>query len=389
MFKLLKGGFCYVPENIGRKDILVAYGKVCRIEDEISPDGLWNLEIIDCSSRVVCPGFIDQHVHITGGGGEEGPCSRIPEIMAGEIAAAGVSTLVGVLGVDNVTRNIASLLAKARGLQSEGINSYIYTGSYSVPTTTLTGKVLNDIVFIDKVLGVGEIAISDYRSTHQTIQLLKELAWEAKVGGMIGGKAGVMHIHVGDGREGLKPLFGLLEDSDFPLDMFVPTHLNRNRNVFHQALEFARMGGNVDFTAGEKTGTGLSVPDAVELFIKNGVSMERITISSDGNGSIPSGNGGETGVGNIMRLFDDIRSCILDKEINMAQALKTVTANVARILKLYPLKGTIRVNSDADILVLNSSDLSLDTMLINGELFVKDGIVLKKGRYEKEDVKSF
>ena len=315
MFKLLKGGHCFAPEDVGRKDILVVYDRICKIEDNIPEDMLWDVEVIDCNGKIVCPGFIDQHVHITGGGGEEGPGSRIPELMLSDIITAGVTTVIGVLGVDSVTRNIAGLLAKAHALQEEGITTYIYTGSYAVPTATLTGKVITDIALIDKVIGAGEIAIADHRSSYPTDATLKELASEIRVGGLLGGKAGVMHIHVGDGKEGLAPLSRLVDASDFPANMFVPTHVNRNKHLFLQAMEYALKGGNIDLTAGETSEKGYSIPDALEILLKSGVNMANVTISSDGNGSIPAVNGGSTGVGRVAQLFEDIKQCILRRNI--------------------------------------------------------------------------
>lgn len=383
MFRLLKGGQCYNPANIGKKDVLVAYDKIYRIGDDIPENLFPDIEVIDCRNKIICPGFIDQHLHITGGGGEQGPLSRIPEIMLGDIISAGVTTLVGVLGVDGVTRNITGLLAKARALQAEGITTYIYTGSYGVPTATLMGKPITDISLIDKVIGIGEIAIADYRSSYPSDQLLKELASEAMVGGMLGDKAGVMHIHVGDGKEGLSTLFKLIGGCDFPIKMFVPTHLNRNRMVFVQAMEFARRGGYIDFTAGEKTGKGYSVPDALQVLLDSGISIDNVTVSSDGNGSIQGNNGSDGGVGKVKQLFDDIKSCVLNKGISLDLALRPVTVNVAKVLKLYPRKGTLAAGSDADILVLNEGDLNISTMLIGGEVFINNGKVVRKGKYER------
>jgi len=382
LFKLLKGGDCFNPSSIGQKDILLACGTICRIEDEIKVDGLWDVEIIDCSGKIVCPGFLDQHVHITGGGGEQGPSSRIPELMLSDIALAGVTTAVGVLGVDGITRNIASLLSKARALESEGITTYIYTGSYGVPTATLTGKPVSDLALIDKVIGIGEVAIADYRSSYPTTQLLKELSSEAVIGGMLGAKAGVVHIHVGDGKAGISQLFELVEEYDFPINMFVPTHLNRNKELFEQAIKFARIGGYIDLTAGEKTGKGFSVPDALNILVNSGINMEKVTVSSDGNGSIPeSGNG--MGVGKVKQLFDDIRNSVINKGIAFDTVLKTVTSNVAKVLKVYPRKGALSLGSDADILILNKNNLTLHTVIAKGEILVSNGKAVKKGKYEE------
>lgn len=382
MFKLLKGGHCFGPEDMGIKDILVVGNKIYKIEEQIPQNIIPDLEVVDCSGKIVSPGLIDQHVHITGGGGEEGPPSRIPEIMLGEVLSAGVSTVIGVLGVDAVTRNISGLLAKARALDFEGITTYIYTGSYGVPTATLTGKAISDIALIDKVIGIGEIAIADYRSSHPSSQMLKELASEARVGGLLGGKAGVLHIHVGDGKEGLTPLFELVEKSDFPIGMFVPTHLNRNKALYEQALEYGRLGGYMDLTAGETSENGYSVPDAIEIIMKSGINIEHVSISSDGNGSMPVNLKNPSGIGKVSQLFEDLRKCIFDKKIGIDTVLKTVTSNVAKILKLYPLKGSLSPGSDADILVLDKSDLSIWQMLVRGQTCIDNGKPVKKGRYE-------
>ncbi|HHV28962.1 MAG TPA: beta-aspartyl-peptidase [Clostridium sp.] len=384
IFKLLKNGICYAPKFVGKKDILVVQNRIYKVENHIDESVIPELQIVDCSERIVCPGFIDQHIHIIGGGGEEGPGSRIPEIMLSQCLNAGITTVVGVLGADSITRSISNLLAKARALEEEGLNTYIYTGSYRVPTATLTESVMSDIALVDKIIGVGEIAVSDHRSSHPSLDALRAISSEARIGGLIGKKAGVVHIHVGDGKKGLEPVIELVENSDFPMEMFVPTHLNRNRPLFSQAIEYAKKGGNVDLTVGETIETGYTVPDALKLLSDTGINMDRVTVSSDANGSIPAKDGNELGVGSTDQFIDDIRNSILINELSMEQVLKTVTVNVAKVLKLYPKKGVIRPGSDADILVLRKEGLKIDKVFVNGEQFVDNGRVCKKGRYEKK-----
>lgn len=381
MLKLLKGGECYSPDYIGRKDIFIAGNKIFKIYDDAPMDKFWETEIIDCTGKIVCPGFIDQHVHITGGGGEQGPASRIPEIKISSIVSAGVSTVVGVLGVDSITRDISSLLAKAKSLQDEGVNSYVYTGSYGVPTATLSGKVINDIAFIDQVIGAGELAISDYRSSHPSLSMLREISWEAKVGAMIGGKKGVVHIHVGDGKKGLLPIMELVDNSDFPIDLYVPTHLNRNETVFNQAVEYGKRGGNIDLTAGEKNGPGYSVTDALQRLLSEGVDLERITVSSDGNGS--KGCCADAScVGKVSQLYDDIKSLVMDKHMCIDTAIKPVTSNVSKVLGIYPEKGAVMENSDADILVLEKDSFRIEYMFVNGRKVIDKGNLLVRGTFE-------
>ena len=383
MFKLLKNAECYTPDYAGKKDIVTVLGKIYLMEENISESILPGMEVIDCSGKIVMPGIIDQHVHLTGGGGEAGPASCIPELMVSELISGGISTVVGVLGMDGVVRNIQGLLAKARSLEIEGINTFIYTGYYGVPVVTLTGRVMTDIAFIDKIIGAGEIAISDYRSSHSSTQQLKELSFEVLSGGMLGGKAGVLHIHVGDGKSGLQPLLDLYTDSEFPIGMFVPTHINRNLALFEQGIDYLRNGGNIDLTAGEKTGKGLSVQDSLRKLVDTGVGMERVTASSDGNGSMAGGgSGGETG--KVSQLFNDIRASILETKIPIAAAIKTVTSNVAGILGMYPAKGCLAAGSDADILVVNKEGFTLDKLLVSGEMLADNGKSLVKGRFEKQ-----
>ncbi|MGE5390348.1 MAG: beta-aspartyl-peptidase [Deltaproteobacteria bacterium] len=381
MFKLLTGGHCFIPEDAGIKDILVCADKICLIQDRIIPDSQWDIEVIDCSDCLVCPGLIDGHVHITGGGGEQGPASRIPELEFSEIVEAGVTTLVGVLGFDSISRSIAGLLAKARGLEAEGITTFIYTGSYGSPTETLTGRPLTDIVLLDKVIGIGEIAISDYRSYHPTLPDLRNLASEALAGGMLGDKAGVLHLHVGDGREGLKPLFDLIEQSDFSPGMFVPTHINRNPRVFEQGLGFLPRGGNIDLTAGETA--GYSIPESLARLLRLRSSLDRVTVSSDGNGSSPASSSGSAATAAIGQLLADLRAAVVDTRLEFSAVLKAFTINPASLLKLYPRKGCIRPGSDADLLVLRRDDLAIQSLLAKGEMAVREQKAVKRGRFEK------
>lgn len=381
MFTILKNGYCFSPDYMGKKDILIVYDKIAVIADEIPPDKYGEVEVIDCRQCLVCPGIIDQHVHITGGGGEQGPVSRIPEIMFSEIIEAGITTVVGVLGFDSITRNIAGLLAKARSLEAEGLTTYIYTGSYGSPTETLTGRVLTDIVLLDKVIGVGEVAIADYRSNHPSLEDLRTLASEANAGGMLGGKAGVMHIHLGDGKEGLDSLFRLLNESDFPIEMFVPTHINRNPALFEQGMELWRRGGNIDLTAGETA--GYSIGEAFTRLWENNIDLNRVTVSSDGNGSSDN----DAGINSINQLFKDLVSCVLDKKMDFADIIRTVTINPAKVLKLYPQKGCLLPGSDADILVLKQKDLTIHRLIVKGQVAVKGRQAVIKGKFEKTKYK--
>lgn len=345
MITLLKNIACYAPEYIGKKDLFIACHKICKIT---SPGSLADQEpiadVIDCEGLTAFPGLIDQHVHIIGGGGEEGFASRIPEIRFEEIAAAGVTTLCGLLGADGCTRTLETLYAKAKALELNGITTYLYTGSYAIPPVTFTGSITRDLILIDKVIGAGEIAISDHRSSRPDTGELLKLAAQVHLGGLLAGKAGVLHLHVGDGKEGLAPVLKMEDHSDLPKEMFVPTHVNRNPRLFRQAMDYCRAGGNIDLTAGESN--GIPVPKAIRMLAEQNPDLSTVTVSSDANGSIPQG-----GTVKIQVLYRDLRDCILEEGLDPETVIRLATVNVAKILHLYPQKGVIREGSDADLLI--------------------------------------
>ena len=371
MFRILKNVELYTPEYAGSKDILTAYGKIALIADKIDIAQPLRPDVVDCSGMAAVPGLIDQHVHITGGGGEQGPGSTIGPICRDELVKAGITTVVGLLGCDGVGKSMQELLMKARSLEADGLTAFIYTGNYGVPPVTITGRVLTDIALIDKVIGAGEIAISDHRSSCPTRNELAKLAYEALTGGMLGGKAGVVHLHVGNGRDGLTPLIDLVEMTDYPISMFVPTHLNRNRTLFDQAVRYHKGGGTIDLTAGEDTEEGISVPQCLARLIENGSGLDRVTVSSDGNGSGAGRSHNEAG--SVMALFNDIRSAVVDHRLPLELVLKTVTVNPAKVLKLYPVKGKIAVGSDADVLLADKSSFMPRMLLAGGRLLMQDG----------------
>jgi len=45
---------------------------------------------------------------------------------------------------------------------------------------------------------------------------------------------------------GLEPLLRLARETDIPITQLLPTHVNRNRTLFSQALQFLEAGGNID-----------------------------------------------------------------------------------------------------------------------------------------------
>ena len=360
MITLLRVGAIHAPAPTDANELLIADRRIAAVGRGLAvPEG-WPVAVIDAPELTAVPAFIDQHAHVTGGGGEGGCGSRCPELGADEIAAMGIGTVVGVLGTDSVGRSPADLLAKVRGLRADGIDAYMYTGAYRVPPPTLTGDVQRDLAWVPEVIGVGEIAISDHRSSQPGDAELARLVSDARVGGMLAGKRGICHFHVGDGNRGLEPLRRLLSDTEIPSDQVIPTHVNRRHELLEEAAEYARMfAAPIDVTAFDDCpgDSEFSAYNAVRYLLDRGVTADRITLSSDCNGSLPEfderGDFAGMRVARNTELAAAWRKLVRDEVLPMEAALGLVAGNVARVLGLAH-KGRLAPGYHADIALLDA-----------------------------------
>ncbi len=388
---LIRHADLYDPEPRGVVDVLVVGERVVSIAPRLSrprlgPGAL--VHVVDLRGARLVPGFIDMHVHLAGGGGEGGFLHRTPAVPLSALAAAGTTTAVGLLGTDGVTRSVQELLATVRAVNDAGLTAYMYTGAYELPTRTITGSVRADIVLIDRVLGTGEIALSDDRSSHPSEDDLAHLAAETRVGGLLSGKAGILHLHMGAGRRALEPVLTLLRERDLPPSMFVPTHVNRNRRLLEQAVVLAEAGGAIDLTAGIDP-PGVDHPQvpaarALRELCEQGVPLERITISSDAGGSLPvfdaAGNLLGIDVGRPNMLWQTARLVHTREALPLQAALAAVTLNPARRLRL-PRKGRVAPGCDADLVSLDA-ELGVDRVWARGALVARGGRALLRGPFE-------
>jgi beta-aspartyl-dipeptidase (metallo-type) len=377
LFTLVKRVHVFQPEDLGIKDILICNDKIAEIGDDLD-FGLPNQNCIDGTGMLAIPGYLDQHVHVTGGGGEGSFKTRVPELKLSDCIKAGVTTVVGLLGTDGITRSVENLVAKTKGLNEEGITAYCLTGSYEYPTRTLTGDVKKDIAFIQEVLGV-KIAISDHRSSHITKDELTRLASSVRQASLISGKPGIIVFHLGSEKEQLNLIFQVLRDTDIPVKHFRPTHAQK---AFDQAIKFANMGGYVDFTAGDDPGSA----DPVLTALGSANDPSLITISTDSNGSMPRWNDKNEMIGltaGVMTtLHGTIKALVKEHGVDMPTAISLGTRNVARALEIGDRKGSLGPGLDADIVLLDKS-FDISTVIAKGRLMMHQGEILVKGTFQR------
>ena len=387
MLKLIKNADIYSPEPLGIGHVLIGAERILYLGatlPDLSPSLLE--DTLDLQGGPLIPGLIDCHVHVTGGGGEDGFSTQAPAVSLSQFTRHGVTSVVGLLGTDDETRSTANLLARTYALREEGLSAWCWTGGYHVPPTTLTGSVRRDIVNIDCIIGLGELAISDHRSSQPSFDELARLASEVHVAGLLARKAGVVHLHLGDGTRGLSLLGQLLDQTELPARVFHPTHVNRNKPLFDEACELGKRKVVIDVTAFpvEAGENAWSAEDAWERYHEQGGAQDGLTISSDGGGCLPVFNdNGEllhmdfaTSAG----LPDTLRNLQLRGHA-LQQVLPAMTSNVARLLKL-PRKGWIGPGMDADLVCLDQQH-RVRHVMARGQWMVRDQVPQVQGLFDQ------
>lgn len=390
MFVLIKNADVFAPEPLGISSILISHDKIAWLgKDFPAEKTMPDLEIIDAAGKIMIPGIVDGHVHVTGGGGEGGFATRTPELALSDMIKGGVTTVIGLLGTDDVTRSAGALIAKTNAIRAEGMSAWAMTGSYQLPVKSLCGGVRDDIALIEPFIGVGEVALSDHRSSQPTFEEFMRLAAAARVGGMLSGKAGVVNVHLGDAPSGLDYLFRAAK-TEIPPSQFIPTHMNRNAELFKEACRYGAMGGYVDLT----TSTTPQFLDEGEVecgralseLLAAGVPARRISFSSDGQGSMPffdeAGDFAGLTIGRVTSIFETFRSTVKNYDILFEDAVRVVSTTAADHCKLSG-KGHIKEGCDADLILMDAGSLELDTLFARGRKMMSGGRPLVKGTFEQ------
>lgn len=360
----------FSPDVIQARNILVGGTQIVGLLDDQAADALEGVgtdikaNIIDASNCIITPGFVDCHVHVTGGGGELGPASRTPEGKVNEMIEGGMTTVVGVLGTDCVSRSLENLCIKCRALNDEGITAFMWTGAYRLPAPTLMGTLRRDISLIDGCIGVGECAISDHRGSQPTREMITEAAMDSRVGGMLSGKAGIMYCHIGPGKGHLAPLWDVVKNTDVPISTFLPTHCERTEGLIDDSCAWLQAGGFVDITC-----RSINSQHAIKKFDALGLNLNNVTVSSDSYGSLPTydenGKLVKYASANTRALLTFLWKMYFEHQWPLEKILPLLTRNPARILR-FENKGEVAIGGDADLLLLDKNTLKLKYVIAKG-----------------------
>ena len=391
MFKLIRNGTIYAPEPIGVKDLLICGEKILKIDEEIKPPSGLACETIDASSKIVYPGFIDNHVHLIGADDGQGPSGRTHDIVWKDIVESGTTTVVGCLGSSRFVRSLHSLYIKTLELEMMGLSSYMYTGSFVIPPPTLTGEIRKDVYLIPKVIGL-KTAISDSTTSHHTWRDLANISSELYYGASIANKHAVLHVHVGRQKTRMDRIFELIENTGINAAQVIPTHINRrDPDVIEQAIEYTKMGGIVDLSSlmrkEEGTMTGLKPDIAVKRMLDKGAVLENITMSSDGNVPQPIRDEKLKQIGRYIAPLDlnrrEVRDMTNNRVCSFNDALKIMTTNVANALGIE--KGRIIEGFDADLVIADGiENLRIEQVFSRGKQLVRDGEVIWKTHFQRD-----
>lgn len=362
MIKVVRDGFVYAPRALGKASVLLTDGKIGQVGDidvrAVEAFGKAvgiEVEVVDAEGCVVTPGLIDPHVHLLGGSGEEGFGTQTPEFFVSEIVSAGITTVVGTLGVDTTMKTLPGLLAKVKGLKEDGLNAFMWTGGYDVPPTSIMNSAREDIMFLEEVIGIGEIAVSDKRASAPDMNELAKAISDAYIGGMLAKKAGISHFHIGDGGRRLKPIRELLENYYCEPSWLYLTHIERSEELMREAIDLARLGVAVDIDVVEE-----DLPKWVEFYRRHDGDRAQLTVSTDASQSSPRS------------LHEQLAACVVEHRMPLEDMIAFMTSNTARILKLHD-KGTLETGKMGDILVMRRDTLEIEHVLSKGEVMVRKG----------------
>jgi beta-aspartyl-dipeptidase (metallo-type) len=325
------------------------------------------LETIDAAGCIAMPGLIDPHAHLIGGSGEKGFASQTPEISASELLRAGITTVAGTLGADTTTRTMPALLAKAKALRGEGLSAFAWTGGYDA--RTLMSSMRDDIVLIDEIIGAGELAIADVRGQQYSAAELARFAADCYVAGTVTGKAGLLHLHVGDSDDRLRIVRDVLEQSNVKPGALYPTHVERSERLMREAIDLTKRGTPID----------------IDVYDEDLVRWLRFYRDHDGDPNLITASS-DAAINSPHTLFEQLMVCVREKVAPFEEVIAIATNNTARILKTDG--GELARGRIGHVLLVDAATYELRTVICAGRIVMRDGALVMREQFLAESNRS-
>jgi dihydroorotase len=240
---LLKNGRVIDPASglDAKRDVLIDKAKISRVAASINDDGA---KTIDCKNRVVCPGFIDMHVHF------REPGQEWKETVASGCASAAAGGFTGVACMPNTipvndSRAVTELILAAAASQPA------HVWPIGCVSRDQAGKELAEMGDMHKA---GVVAFSDDgKPVYSSLVMRKALEYSKIFGVPIIDHCedsvlvdnGVIHEGEISTRLGLRGWPGVAEDLMVQRDILLAEYTGGTVHIAHtstaQAVEFVRV----------------------------------------------------------------------------------------------------------------------------------------------------
>lgn len=380
---VLRGASVLLPDGWAEAEIWTLGRSITGIGEPAGPDGeipgaLGVPEVVDLAGERLVPGFIDSHLHILGGGGGGGFPTRIPELPVDAALEAGITTCVAMPGVDPLTRPLRALLALAASFREQGVRALPMTGGFVWPTETLTGSVRSDLHTIPSLTGV-KIALGEHLATaptaHELERLLVEIDWAAHTTG----RGILLHAHLGTAAQPAARLEAALEAVPVDRGRVQVTHANYTRDTLDAAIRLGLAGCRIDVNPlirPDRIGGAIAPTEAIAALLGAGVALDRLSLSTDGNASVPRTltDGTPEGFSHQLGLARAVGNVVAAGVLDAAAALQLITANPAAALRRHDL-GRIARGAAADLVGLDD-EFAVRTVISGGVVRVREGRAL-------------
>src|SRR5688572_6043178 len=101
------------------------------------------------------------------------------------------------------------LFACVQTFREAKISTYAYTSRYELPPRTLTSSLREDILYVDEIIGTGEMAIADHKAPEPAADDLTKVVIDSYVARFLSKKASMTQIHINKKKKQLQTIHNI------------------------------------------------------------------------------------------------------------------------------------------------------------------------------------